>query len=127
MLSGVTWIAGILHNKSKRKGNMKKVALCSLAGCLVALTGCVGPMGPVGGVGAGIYTDVSGPIGATSNAAGTKMGQASSTGIICVATGDSSIKTAAANGGITKISHIDYHTTSVLGLWAKTTVTVYGE
>ena len=127
MFSGVTWIAGIPHNKSKRKGNMKKVALCSLAASLVALSGCVVPMGPVRGVGAGIYTDVSGPIGATSNTAGTKMGQASSTGIICVATGDSSIKTAAANGGITKISHIDYHTTSVLGLWAKTTVTVYGE
>ena len=55
------------------------------------------------------------------------MGQATSTGIICVATGDSSIKTAAANGGITKISHVDYHTTSVLGLYTKTTVTVYGE
>jgi hypothetical protein len=55
------------------------------------------------------------------------MGQASSTGIICFATGDSSIKTAADNGGITKISHVDYHTTSVLGIYAKTTVTVYGD
>ena len=106
---------------------MKRIALCSVALGLVALTGCVGPMGTVGGVGGGLYTDVSGPIGATSNTAGTKMGQATSTGIICVATGDSSIKTAAANGGITKISHIDYHTTCILGLWAKTTVTVYGE
>jgi hypothetical protein len=106
---------------------MRRAALCSLASGLVALTGCVGPMGSVGGVGAGLYMDVSGPIGATSNTVGTKMGQASSTGIICIATGDSSIKTAAANGGITKISHVDYHTTSILGLWAKTTVTVYGE
>ncbi|MGD0262883.1 MAG: TRL-like family protein [Verrucomicrobiota bacterium] len=107
---------------------MKKLigysSVVALAG-LVA--GCVGPMGPVGGVGGMVYTDVSGPIGATSNAAGAKMGQATSTGIICVATGDSSIKAACANGGITKISHVDYHTTSVLGLWAKTTVTVYGE
>jgi hypothetical protein len=84
-------------------------------------------MGLVGGVGAGIYTDVSGPVCATGNAGGTKMGQASSEGIICVATGDSSIKTAAANGGITKISHVDYHTTSVLGVYTKTTVTVYGD
>jgi hypothetical protein len=127
MFSGFSWIAGSLHYNNKRNGNMKKLALCSLAASLVALAGCVGPMGTVGGVGGGIYTDVSGPIGATSNTTGTKMGQASSTGIICVATGDSSIKTAAANGGITKISHVDYHTTSVLGLWAKTTVTVYGE
>jgi len=74
-----------------------------------------------------LYTDVSGALGATSNAGGSKMGQATSTGIICVATGDSSIKTAAANGGITKISHVDYHVTSVLGLYVKTTVTVYGD
>ncbi len=74
-----------------------------------------------------LYTDVSGALGATSNAQGSKMGQATSTGIICVATGDSSIKTAAANGGISKISHVDYHVTSVLGLYVKTTVTVYGD
>jgi hypothetical protein len=43
------------------------------------------------------------------------------------ASGDSSIKAAAANGSITKIEHVDYHTTSVLGIWGKTTVTVYGE
>ncbi len=61
------------------------------------------------------------------DAKSTKVGEASSEGIICVATGDSSIKTAAANGGITKISHVDVHTTSVLGLYVKTTVTVYGE
>jgi hypothetical protein len=107
---------------------MKKLigysSIVALAG-LVA--GCVGPMGPVGGVGGMVYTDVSGPVAATGNAAGSKMGQAASTGIICVATGDSSIKAAAANGGITKISHVDYHTRYVLGLYTKTTVTVYGE
>jgi hypothetical protein len=106
---------------------MKRAVVCLMAAGMVALTGCVGPMGPVGGVGALVYTDVSGPVCATGNAGGSKMGQATSSGIICVATGDSSIKTAAANGGITKISHVDYHTTSVLGVYAKTTVTVYGD
>jgi TRL-like protein family len=127
MFSGVTWITGRLHHNNKRKGNMKRVVVCSLAAGLLTITGCVGPMGPVGGVGALVYTDVSGPVAATGNSGGTKMGQATSTAIICVATGDSSIKAAAANGGITKISHVDYHTTSVLGVYAKTTVTVYGE
>jgi len=93
----------------------------------MALTGCVGPMGIVGSTGAGIYTDVSGPILATGNSGSTKVGQASSEGIICVATGDASLKTACANGGITKIHHADYHVISVLGVYAKTTVTVYGE
>lgn len=105
---------------------MKKIVVCTLGAGLVALTGCVGPMGPVGGVGGTLFTDVSGPITATSNPAGTKMGQASSMGILGFATGDSSIKTAAANGGITTISHVDYHMQNILSLWQKTTVTVYG-
>ncbi|MCX6924736.1 MAG: TRL-like family protein [Verrucomicrobia bacterium] len=106
---------------------MKRALVCSLTLGIVSLTGCVGPMGPIGSVGGNIYTDVSGPVTATSNTGGTKMGQATSTGILGFATGDSSIKTAAASGGITKISHVDYHVTSVLGVYAKTTVTVYGE
>jgi hypothetical protein len=107
---------------------MKKLigysAIVALAGLA---TGCVGPMGPVGGVGGSIYTDVSGPLLATSNTASSKMGEATSQGILGFATGDSSIKAAAANAGITKIQHVDYHTTSVLGVWAKTVLTVYGE
>ena len=106
---------------------MKKLIVGSCAVAVMALTGCVGPMGIVGSTGAGIYTDVSGPILATGNSGSTKVGQASSEGIICVATGDASLKTACANGGITKIHHADYHVISVLGVYAKTTVTVYGE
>ena len=107
---------------------MKKLigysSVLAIAGLLV---GCVGPMGPVGGVYGFVYTDVSGPVLATSHSTSSKVGTASSTGIICVATGDSSIKAAADSAGITKIQHVDYHTTSVLGVYAKTTVTVYGE
>ena len=107
---------------------MKKLigysAVVAVAG-LVA--GCVAPMGTVGGVGGSLYTGVSGPILATSHSAASKMGTASSQGILGFAWGDSSIKAAADSAGITKIQHADYHTTSVLGVWAKTTVTVYGE
>jgi hypothetical protein len=107
---------------------MKKLigysSIVAVAGLLV---GCVGPMGPVGSVGGMVYTDVSGPLLVTSQTGASKVGQASSTAIICVATGDSSIKAASDSAGITKVQHVDYHTTSVLGLYAKTTVTVYGE
>ncbi|MFO1475912.1 MAG: TRL-like family protein [Verrucomicrobiota bacterium] len=107
---------------------MKKLIGYSSCLALVALAaGCVGPMGNAGAAWGGIYTDVSGAGAVTGNSGSTKVGQASSEGIICVATGDSSIKTACANGGITKIHHVDYHVTSVLGLYTKTTVTVYGE
>jgi len=107
---------------------MRKLIGCACAGAMaVLITGCVGPMGTIGAAGGMVYTDVSGPVLATSNSGASKVGSATSKGIICVATGDSSIKAACANGGITKISHVDYHVTSVLGLYCETTVTVYGE
>jgi hypothetical protein len=84
-------------------------------------------MGPMGSAAGWIYTDVTGPVAATSNPKGSKMGQSSSEGILFFATGDSSIKAAAEAGGISKISHVDSHVMSVLGLYTKTTVTVYGE
>jgi hypothetical protein len=107
---------------------MRKLIGCMCAAAMaVMVTGCVGVMG-IGGASAGwVYTDVSGPVLATSNSGASKVGEASSEGIVCVATGDSSIKAAAANGGITKISHVDYHVTYVLGVYSKVTVTVYGE
>ena len=107
---------------------MKKLIVCSSAiGLAALLTGCTSPLQSIGGVYGGIYTDISGAGGATSNTGSSKKGEACSTGIIGIATGDSSIQAACANGGITKIHHVDYHVMSVLGVYAKTTVTVYGE
>ncbi len=106
---------------NKLFGYSSIVALMGLA------TGCIAPMGTVGGLGGTLYTDVSGPVLATSRDAASKMGEATATGILGFATGDCSIKTAAASAGITKIQHVDYHVTNVLGIWGKTTVTVYGE
>jgi hypothetical protein len=117
-----------LETVKTKEGVMKKLIIGLTAVASIAVfTGCVAPMGPVGGVGAMVYTDVSGPVLATGNAGASKMGQAESTGIVFFATGDSSLKKAMENGGITKISYADYHTKSVLGIYAKTIVTVYGE
>ncbi len=44
-----------------------------------------------------------------------------------VATGDGSIQAAMANGGISRIHHIDYKNFSVLGVYHKMTVMVYGD
>ena len=107
---------------------MRKLIGCASVGALaMLLTGCVGPNGSLVGAMGGLYSNVSGPVLATGNSEASKMGEASSTGIVCIATGDSSIKAACDNGKITKISHVDYHVTSILGLYVKTTVTVYGE
>jgi hypothetical protein len=77
----------------------------------VLITGCVGPIGPVL---------------ATSNSGASKVG--------CHLQGRHLCRHRrfqhqgrGANGGITKISHVDYHVTSVLGLYCETTVTVYGK
>ena len=107
---------------------MKRFVICTLAAGLVALTGCVGPMGPMGGVGGQIWTDVSGPVAATSHptSPATKSGTATSQGILGFAWGNSSINAAASSAGITQISHVDYNTQMILGIWAKTTVIVYG-
>jgi hypothetical protein len=110
------------------KGNMKKlIGYVSVVAVAGMLAGCVGPMGPMGSTGGSIYTDVSGPVLATSQTGASKVGTASSMGILGIATGDSSIKAASDSAGITKIQHVDYHVMNVLGVYGKTTVTVYGE
>jgi len=58
------------------------------------------------------------PVGATSNAIGNKVGSASGScflSVLCFNV-DASIKSAAKNGGITKISTVDFKTKNVLGL-----------
>jgi len=96
------------------------IAVMLLAGCAV-----------VGGIGGGTYgglftqTDAAVAVGSANNS--SKVGTSESTAIICFATGDSSIKKAMDNGGITKIHHVDCKVFSVLGLYAKYTTVVYGD
>lgn len=49
------------------------------------------------------------------------------TGRFSVTFGDASIAEAMADGGITKVTHIDYEVLQVLGLFCSFTVVVYGE
>jgi len=58
------------------------------------------------------------PVNATSNSVGSKVGTASATGFLSVFWfgGDASIRTAAKNGGISKISTVDLKRTDVLGI-----------
>jgi len=110
---------------------MKKLISCLSAVSLVALfTGCAVVSPPVqgGSVGGWIYSDYSAPQFVTTNAGGSKVGSATAKSILAiVGTGDASIQAACKAGGITKISHVDYHVMSILGLYGEYTVTVYGE
>ncbi len=91
----------------------------------LCLQGCAGVITPAVGT---IYSDVKGPLTATSLTGSKKVGTSSCTSILgIVAQGDASIEAAMRNGGITKIHHVDTHTESILGVYAKLTVYVYGE
>lgn len=74
------------------------------------------------------YVDATGPVTATSNPVGKKVGTSSSTNVLgIVYTGDSGINKAAKDGGIKKISHVDQEQTSILGLFTTYKTIVYGD
>lgn len=69
------------------------------------------------------------PVNATSNAVGSKVGTAKATGFLGILffNADASIKSAAQNGGITKISTVDIKHTSVLNIIVTYETIVTGE
>lgn len=69
------------------------------------------------------------PVNATGNPVGNKVGEAKATGYLGILffDADASIRTAAKNGGITKISTVDIKQTNVLNLIVSYTTIVTGE
>ena len=102
---------------------MKKIiAFCS---AVLLLSSCASVNSPVTGY---VYTNTKSPVTVTENPIGSKKGEASAISILgWFALGDASVRKAAKEAGITKISHVDEESTGVLGLFAKYTITVYGE
>ncbi len=64
---------------------------------------------------------------ANSDVRPLKRGEATQTGIVLFVSGDASIEAAMKNGGITKVHHVDYKTTTILFLYTKQTTIVWGE
>ena len=92
---------------------------------LCLLTGCVAAYGPVF---APIAIEKGAAMNAVDNAVGSsKVGKAQAEGILIVGFGDASIATAAANGKITKIHHVDTEVLNVIGVYARYQTVVYGE
>jgi len=69
------------------------------------------------------------PVTATSNTVGAKVGTAKATGYLGLLffDADASIRTAAKNGGITKISTVDIKNTSILNIIVTYETIVTGE
>lgn len=75
-----------------------------------------------------VYTGVTTPVEVTSNEVGDKVGTASTISVLgIVAVGDGGVNKAAKMAGISKISHVDVETTSVLGLFTLQKYFVYGK
>lgn len=105
---------------------MKKFAFAIIAATALFTSSCAIVGTPVG-VGT-LYTGVTTGEAVTANTLGKKVGQSTANNILgIVATGDASITTAAKNGGIKKISHVDSKKTSVLGIFSSYTTIVYGD
>ncbi len=105
---------------------MKKAAIVLAVLLAVGVTGCLSaPFQPPGGV----VSVTKAPLSTEGNwDVGSKKGEASSFSVLGLyASGDCSIATAARNGGLKKIDHVDYAYVNVIGIWQKATVIVYGE
>lgn len=106
------------------------IALAVLFAAFLA-AGCAGyyqaPVVPGKGC---LFADVSAPmdLDVEKSGLGTKSGEAKSKNVLgLISTGDCSIQTAAKNGGITDIRHVDYKFTNILGVYAEFTTVVHGE
>jgi len=98
----------------------------SVMALAVLAVGCCMPAGSP--IYAPIAIDLKGPMQVGDTATGSsKVGTATAEGIILIGTGDASIATAARNGGISRIHHVDTETTNVLGIYCKQTTVVYGD
>lgn len=91
---------------------MRTVKLLAVIATVVFLAGC--------------YT-IDTPVNATSNPVGEKVGEASGSVILGFGSVDASIRSAAANGGITEISTVDVEVRNILNLYLELTTTVTGE
>ncbi len=111
---------------------MKKIMLGAALMAAVLMTGCAMVGGPTTttAVGCGgIVLDHKSPASFTvdNNVKCAKKGTAMSKSIVLYTTGDSSIKAAMDNGGITKINHIDYEVKNFFNVYSEVTTIIWGE
>lgn len=102
---------------------MKKIL--GLLFIVVVMSSCAVGKTPIIGA---AYTDIKDGLAVTSNTGSSKIGTAKAVGYVgLVATGDASIEAASKQAGITRVQHVDYQTTSILGLYTTYTTIVYGQ
>ncbi len=103
----------------------RRLLALALVLSFVALAGCVMPYRAT--IGAPVMKTQSAIMVGDTSAGYSKVGTAMCEGIVLVAYGDASIKAAMENGGISRIHHVDSEEVSVLGVYCKQIIKVYGE
>ena len=106
-----------------------RMLFCALALVAVLVTsGCVAGVAPESVISAPLIMRMRGPLHVGDTDVGSsKVGRAKAEGILVVSFGDASISAAAAQGGITKIHHVDNEVTNYFGVYAAYETVVYGE
>lgn len=105
------------------------LAALSLA---LGLTGCaLGPKAPFQPAQAALFNNTTAPLSteyAATPVAGLRSGEASAVNIMGLfAFGDCGLRAAAEEGGLKTVFCADYSNFNVMGIYQKTTVTVYGK
>jgi len=105
---------------------MRVIVCLAVVTALFVSVGCTAPNAPVM---AGLVIDQKGPVSSGENFDMDSMrtGRAQAQGVILVGFGDASVETAARNGQITRIHHVDSNSLCVLGIYSKYETIVYGE
>lgn len=111
---------------------MKSLLLGAAIASVALVTGCAQVGGPTTttalGIG-GIILDHKSPASfdVDNNVKCAKCGKATSKSIVVYTTGDSSLKAAMDNGGITKVNHVDYEVKNIFNVYSEATTIVWGE
>jgi len=110
---------------------MKYLLLFFLLVSLILFTGCgVGYFGPVIPPQGLLFSGTSAPLDTDANNTnlGSKTGEASTHNILgLIAFGDCSVYSAARDGGLTTVNHIDCKYLNILGIYQCFTTVAYGE
>ena len=103
---------------------MKKILSTCVIASAVLMVGCQAPYSQ-----GFIYSNYNAPADVRDNASDcSKRGQSEMVNILgYFATGDAGVEAAKKNGGITKVSNVDYNFQSLLGIFGKTTTIVCGD
>ena len=105
---------------------LKRLLVLAVVLGVVASSGCIWPR--YGVMMAPIMLTKSPSVAFVNNdVPATKTGVATAEGIILFTQGDASISAAMAQGGITKVNHIDTEEFYILGIYARETVRVVGD